>query len=422
MGQTGVQVGLLYSEQIKQVNRRVFLVGSTSAGLGGLAGLLPLRLEDTPLRMDWRGKVGDIGGAAVPSTVVSLADYGGIPGAGRQALVDAFAQAFAALSQARGGTLFVPAGLYDFGNLDQASDIILCRNAHDIAISAYGATFTAATRAKVVPNMFYFFNFNNITIAGASFLDTGFDPWVNWKGMYCVGIQADETSRGFRMVDCYAERVLGLLASNNNAAGGMHLSNLSVEGEVRNTYYGVGANFVRDQVKVELVCHNVRRAFIAYALKDAVILVKAHSTSNWPGSNGLIALVSGGASTGNVERVRVAVDVSGEGIHGSYVHFYHQGPEAAGAMRDIDATVNLINVDAAQNMFVFDHEAEGVRAKTSRTWDRISLHGKVIGKFEGRVVSNRSVTTAPGTVYLDANLASLGKREVLAPVFRLRAP
>jgi hypothetical protein len=404
------------------VNRRLILIGGIGAGLAGLAELLPMRLDDPPPRMARRGKVGDIGGAAVPSTVVSLADYGGMPGAGRPILVDAFAQAFAALSEAGGGTLFVPAGLYDFGDVEEASDIILCRNVRNIAISAYGATFTAATRAQVVPNMFYFFNFNNITIAGASFIDTGFDPWVNWKGMYCVGIQADETSSGFRMVDCYAERVVGLLASNNNAAGRMHLSNLSVEGEVRNTYYGVGANFVRDQVKVELVCHNVRRAFIAYSLKDAEIRVKAHSTSNWPGSNGLIALVSGGASMGNVERVRVAVDVSGEGIHGSYVHFYHQGTEAAGSMRDIDATVNLINVNAAQNMFVFDHETEGVQAKTSRVWDRISLHGTVTGKFEGRVVSNRSVTTSPGAVYLDANLARLGKREVLAPVFRVRAP
>jgi hypothetical protein len=404
------------------VNRRVFLIGGIGAGLAGLAGLLPMRPDEAPLRLAWRGKVGDIGGAAVPSTVVSLADYGGMPGAGRPVLVDAFGRAFAALSEAGGGTLLVPAGLYDFGDVDQASDIILCRNVRNIAISAYGATFTASTRANVVPNMFYFFNFNNITIAGASFIDTGFDPWVNWKGMYCVGLQADEMSSGFRMVDCYAERVVGLLASNNNAAGRMHLSNLSVEGEVRNTYYGVGANFVRDQVKVKLVCHNVRRAFIAYSLKDAEILVKAHSTSNWPGSNGLIALVSGGASMGNVERVRVAVDVSGAGIHGSYVHFYHQGTEAAGAMRDIDATVNLINVNAVQNMFVFDHETEGVQAKTSRVWDRISLHGTVTGKFQGRVVSNTSVTTAPGTVYLDANLASLGKREVLAPVFRVRAP
>ena len=401
------------------MNRRVILIGGIGAGL---AGLLPMRPDNAPPRMALRGKVGDIGGAVVPATVVSLADYGGIPGAGRPVLVEAFGRAFAALSAAGGGTLFVPAGRYDFGDLDEASNIILCRNVRDIAISAYGATFTASTRANVVPNMFYFFNFNNITIAGASFVDTGFDPWVNWKGMYCVGIQADQMSSGFRMVDCYAERVVGLLASNNNAAGRMHLSNLSVEGEVRNSYYGVGANFVRDRVKVDLLCHNVRRAFIAYSLKDAEILVKAHSTWNWPGSNGLIALVSGGASMGNVERVRVEVDASGAGIHGSYVHFYHQGAEAAGAMRDIDATVNLINVNAAQSMFVFDHETEGVQAKTSRVWDRISLHGTVTGKFGGRVVSNRSVTTSPGAVYLDANLARLGKPEALAPVFRVRAP
>lgn len=401
------------------MNRRLLLIGGSSAGL---AGLFPLRLNEAPPKEARRGKVGDIGGAAVPPAIVSLADYGGKPGAGRAILVNAFERAFAALAEAGGGTLFVPAGLYDFGEVDDASNIILCRGARDIAISAYGAIFKAATTARVVPHMFYFFNFFNMTIAGASFIDTGFDPWVNWKGMYCVGIQADAMSSGLHLVDCYAECVVGLLASNNNAAGRMYMSNLRVEGEVRDAYYGVGANFVRNKVKINLVCHNVRRAFIAYGLKDAEILVKAHNTSNWPGSNGLIALVSGGASTGNVERVRVEVEVSGDGIHGSYVHFYHQGMEAAGGMRDIDATVKLINVNAAQNMFVFDHESKGVQARTSRVWDRISLHGSVIGNFDGRVVSNASVTTMPGTVYLDANLATLGKRAQLTPAFRVRAP
>ncbi len=393
------------------------MLGGSGAGL---AGLLPLRLNDAPPRKARRGKLGGIGGATVPPAIVSLADYGGKPGAGRSVLVNAFARAFAALANTRGGTLFVPAGRYDFGEVDDASDIILCRNVRDIAISAYGAIFTATTTARVVPHLFYFFNFNNVTVAGASFIDAGFDPWVNWKGMYCVGIQADAMSSGLHLVDCYAERVVGLLASNNNAAGRMLMSDLSVEGEVRDAYYGVGANFVRNMVKVKLVCRNVRRAFIAYALKDAEILVKAHNISHWPGSNGLIALVSGGASAGNVERVRVAVDVSGDGIHGSYVHFYHQGMEAAGGMRDIDATVNLINVNAAQNMFVFDHESGRVQAKTARVWDRISLHGSVIGRFDGRVVSNASVTTAPGTVYLDANLLTLGKRVQLTPAFRVR--
>lgn len=401
------------------LDRRVFVVRGIGAGT---ALLLPACREDPARRAGWRDKVGGIGNAAVPPTVVNLADHGGKPGAGRPVLIDAFRRAFSALADAGGGTLLVPAGLYNFGTFTDAADIILCRNLRDIAISAYGATFMAATTANVVPHLFYFFNFNNITIAGASFIDTGFSPWIDWKGMYCVGIQADRSSSGFNMVDCRADRVMGLLASNNNAAGRMHLSNVSVEGTVRHSYYGVGASFVREKVRIKLDCLNVRRAFIAYSLKDADILVKAHSTSNWPGSNGLIALVSGGASTGNVEQVRVRVDVSGEGIHSSYVHFYHQGPEAAGYMRDIDATVNVMNVASAKNLFVFDHETDQVESKTSRTWDRIFLHGTVTGPFGGRVVSNASVTTAPGTVYLDPGLARLGQRAALAPGFRVRQP
>ena len=399
--------------------RRRFLVGGAGVGL---AGIWPLLLEDPPPRTIRHGRVGGTGGAVVPPTRISLADYGGMPGAGRAALVDAFRRAFAALAAAGGGTLLVPGGEYDFGSYTDATDIILCRNLKNIAISAYGATFTVTTAARSVPNFFYFFNFQNITIAGASFIDRGFTPWINWWGMYCVGLQADQSSSGFRMVDCYAEKVVGLLASNNNAAGRTLMSDISVQGEVRYAYYGVGANFIREKVKVDLVCHDVRRAFIAYSLKNADIVVKVHSTPDWPGSNGLVALVSGGASSGNVEDVRVRVDVSGECIHSAYVHFYHQGPEMDGYMRDIDATVNATDAKSVQNLFVFDHEIDGVQAKTARVWDRIALHGSVAGKFEGKVVSNASVSTSPGTVYLDPNLATAAKMHVLAAGFRVRPP
>lgn len=402
--------------------RRLMLIGGIGAIGAGMATLLPARLDDVQPVTIRRHRRSNAAEARVPPTIVSLADYGGVPGAGRAALVRAFGRAFASLAAAGGGTLFVPAGRYDFGQLERGDDVILCRDAHDIAISAYGAFFSAQTMARVVPHLFYFFNFHNITIAGARFSDTGFDPHVNWKGMYCVGIQADRASSGFRMLDCSAERVMGLLASNNNARSRMVLSDISVDGEVRHSYYGVGASYIREKVRVRLVCYNVRRAFIAYSLNDADILVSAHNTINWPGSNGLVALVSGGASMGNVEKVRVDVEVSGAGIHGSYVHFYHQGPEANGYMRDIDATVNLRHVRSAHNLFVFDHEIDGVQTKTARIWDRIFLHGSVIGAFEGSVVSNTSVTTSPGTVYLDPALVKVGNNKTLAAGFRVRLP
>ena len=392
-------------------------------GLGtGLAGLLPAAIAAAQPRQFDKRKIGSKGGAEVPSALISLADCGGKPGAAPATLAGAFDKAFAALAKAGGGTLVVPEGLYDFGAIDEATNIILCRNARDIAISAYGATFKITTTAKVMPHLFYFFNFSNVTIAGASFLDAGFSPWSEWQGMYCVGIQTDILSSGFRMVDCYAERVVGMLAAHNNASTRKLLSGISVQGGIRNAYYGVGANFIRDGVDVDLACHNVRRAFIAYSLKNADIAIRLSSTLAWPGSNGLVALVSGGTQMGNVENVRVSIDVTGECIHSSYVHFYHQGPEQEGHMRDIDATVNLLQVNGAKSLFAFDHESDGILARTFRTWDRISLHGRVVGKFAGKVVSNASISRSPGTVYVDHNLAVLAGGRALTAQFRSRPP
>jgi len=137
----------------------------------GLAGLLPLALDDSASGTAWRGAPGGIDGARVPPTTVSLADFGGAPGAGAVRIVKAFKQALAALARTNGGTLLVPVGVYGFGCHAQASTIILCRNLRDIAISAYGALFKATTTANVMPTLFYFFNFRNVTIAGASFTD-----------------------------------------------------------------------------------------------------------------------------------------------------------------------------------------------------------------------------------------------------------
>lgn len=403
------------------MKRRAFLMRGVRAGS---AGCLPAPLADTPAQMTWRGKAGEIGGAVVPAIVVNLAACGGIPGAPPARLIQAFGTAFAALTARGGGTLLVPAGMYDFGRLGDGRNLVLCRDLRNIAISAYGATFGVTTTANVVPNIFYFFNFRNITIAGASFIDHGFMPWLNWRGAYCVGIQADRFSSGFRMVDCFAERVVGLLASNNNAQGRRYLSDISVQGEVHSAYYGVGANFIREGVHVDLVCHNVRRAFIAYSLRHADIVVRSHNTSAWPGSNGLVALVAVGGSAGNVENVCVRVDVSGACIHRSYAHFYHQGAAPSGYMRDIDATVNVRNRDATQNLFLFDHETDRLLATTTRVWDRIWLRGSIAGTLTGAVVANDTATTAPGTVYLDPQLAKrgpvarLGGRVVYAPVAR----
>lgn len=401
------------------VGRRVFLARGLAAGALALA--TPERQARVAVPA-WQPRHL---AAPVPGTTVSLADFSGRPGVDRSILAEAFRQGLAALMKAGGGTLLVPPGTYDLGVLDGPDDVLLCRDLRDVVISAYGAVFVANTVRPVMPHMFYFYNFNNVTLAGAAFVDHGFFPWINWQGMYCVGIQADRPSSGMRVVDCRAEHVLGMLASNNDAAGRHLLSDIHVQGEVRHAYYGVGANHIAGRVSVDLDCHNVRRAFIAYAARHADVVVRTSATRTWPGSNGFVALVCAGTRLGDVEHVRVRIDVSGDCIHDSYVHFYHQGPEPEGAMRDIDATVNILGRQAMAAMFLFDHDNHGVQPRTAREWDRIRLHGLLAAGSSGRMVANPSVSTAGGTVYLDRNLAGAATMPAgfrIAPAPSVNAP
>jgi hypothetical protein len=358
----------------------------------------------------------------VPPVAVSLAEFGGVPGVGRAGLSRAFYLATAALADSGGGTLYVAPGLYDFGKVSDAANMVFLRDVRDIAISAYGAIFTATTTAKVVPHLFYFLNFHNVTIAGASFIDPGFTPWWNWKGMYCVGLQADRPSSGFSMVDCHAERVVGLLASNNLPATRRFISGIRIEARVEHAYYGVGASFIEENVSIDLACHNVRRAFIANGLKKGDIAITSSNSAGWPGSNGLVALVSGGLSVGNVENVRVRLSVTGDCIHGSYVHFYHQGPEAGGYMCDINAAVNIFNMRRVNTLFLFDHETDGVQPTTMRIWDRIALRGNLVGEFNGCVLTRASRSSSPGMVTVDRALAEQARLHVLPAGFRFAPP
>lgn len=363
--------------------------------------------------------------ASVPATEISLADYGGVPGASPATLKNAFVQAFSRLKASGGGTLNVGPGIYDFGETnDAATAMISMEELSNVVIAAKGATFRLKTTANVISMMFYFTNPNNVTLSGAHFNDTGYVASVNWHGMYGVRIDSNRACNGFNLVNCSAESAIGLFACELVESQKFMMRGISLHGNVKNVYYGATLTYIGDNAKVALVCEDVRRAVICHGLKNADINLKVRSNAGSLGSNGLVALICEGESQGNVENLRIKLDVSGIGNHGGLVHFYHQKDEVQGYMRNIDAevTVNgLQRTNVTTNMFIFDHQiAMLVMPATGRSWEQIFLRGSVTGNLTGNVITNPSVSTSSGPIYVDTSLASRVRISSLPNYFRIR--
>lgn len=384
------------------------------------------------------GGGGDSGAASTPASgagaanppangpgTLSLADFGGTPGASAETLRRAFSDAFAKLAAADGGTLTVPPGVYDFGDFGAETDIVVAEGARNVTVSAYGATFRVNTTANVIPTLFLFSNPENVTFAGASFNDIGFNPNVDWRGMYCVRVGASRASSGFRMVDCSANGAVGLFAFQTRGAAKYLMRDIGVQGTVTNAYYGANLTYAGDNANVDLVCQDVRRGCIAYGLRNAAIRIKMTQSAAAPGSNGFISLACEGASAGNVENVSIQLDASGNVRHRALVHFYHEQSEATGTMRNLDATVtvNSTKLDGMPaDVFTFDHELPGatIAGSTARTWEDITLEGSVTGGLAGRIVDNPSVSTGPSAIYIDRSLAEQTDLSTLPGYFRIK--
>jgi polygalacturonase len=138
-----------------------------------LAALLAPLLAALPLRAD----PGDVAPAqpVVPSRSFSLADFGAVPD-GRTPNTDAFRRALAAVAQAGGGRLTVPAGAYFTGPIDLCSslDFHLAAGARLLfsqdfdAYRLKGNTYRPLVLAK---------GCHDILISGSGVFDGRGDPW-----------------------------------------------------------------------------------------------------------------------------------------------------------------------------------------------------------------------------------------------------
>lgn len=340
---------------------------------------------------------------------VTLASYGGLPtasGGTVAATRTAFTNALNFLQSNGGGKLIVGPGTYDMGSssVNGFAYVGSWSNLSNISIEGPGATFLCNTTAVVMPIFFYFTNCSNMRITGLHFMDSGFDPTVNWKGAVCVALDTSVPKSGFYM-DCTATGVLTLFRADSNPYYVM--SGFDIRGTITNGYYGVNPNYSGGSGatnQCDITCINVRRAFISYGCKKWNIKINGSNTNtSYPGSNGFCSVIPE-TPTETVEDVNVTINYSGYSIHSKLFHLYNQGNVNDGAqVKRVNATINLSNVSGIDCFpFYIDHEGSGGPiATTNREWSDIVFDGSVVGALPSNwtMISNPTVSTDPQTSF-----------------------
>jgi hypothetical protein len=219
---------------------------------------------------------------------------------------------------------------------------------------------------------------------------------------------------------------------NDSRANKFKIINVTIKDcKVTNAYYGIDAIYHGDGLSVvNFICHDVRRGFISFGSKNVDIDIKLSCSENFLGSNGFISVICEGASEGNVENVRIQLDVSGVESHMALVHFYHQQNDSPGSINNIKANVNVKDLTVFGkntklgnlNLFVFDHELPNtdILGSTQRVWDQITLSGKVVGSISGDIVWAPSVSKTPGALIVDDNLLARVNSSTLGAKFKIK--
>jgi hypothetical protein len=379
---------------------------------------------------------------AIARKWVFASNYGLSTSASAAANITAMMNALNVLKNKGGGILIVEPGDYDFGSHATSDAIVSVSDLANVLIYAYGARFIVETTAEATPFLFYFDSPNNVVLAGARFFDSGFNPasWTTHSrwGMGAVALQASSNCRGFKMVDCDAENLTYLLVGDFRANKRKFEDIAVVNCRVKNAYYGVDLIYAGDNLKVDnLICEDVRRGYISFGARNADVDIKLYTSSGFLGSNAFISIGCEGTTyndgygvlgnDGNVENVRIKLNVTGYEAHESYVHFYHQQADSPGAIANVDADVKLNNLSStgkaaglgATNVFLFDHElpTTAILGVTQRNFKQITLSGGILGAVTGLPIKFDSVNPSdPPVISISPNLTRSAHTYTLMPL------
>lgn len=359
--------------------------------------------------------------APIPSHVVKLADYGGVPGASASTIKSAFSQAFNQLKGLGGGTLMIAAGVYDIGSYPSEVIAMGVDGLQNVLISAYGAQLTMTTTAATgMPVFLSFSNPQNVTIAGMRFYDHGTNLSVNWKGAVCLSVTSNIARSGFKTVDCVAENVGTFFRS----VGNYLFTNFDIHGSVTTAYYAVNVNNNGRFSKFNVRCDRVRRALVAWGAQNQTHKYTCNHVAGGLGSNGFVDLVPRGGNP--VSDVTVEVSMTGNSSpYGSIINCYQQAPDNPLYMRNVKAKVIVNNVAGSAPLFEFMHEdpVGTIRSTTPRTWENMELTGSVTGAYAGPIIRNRTTSTgSTNLIRVASNLAALQNMSALPSYFKVFTP
>ncbi|WP_420476679.1 hypothetical protein [Noviherbaspirillum sp. ST9] len=364
---------------------------------------------------------------------LSLADFGGVPGANARAIAAAFGAAFEELKEEGGGKLVIPEGVYDLGSLSNgvAIEVAQLRN---VLIAGHGAQLTMETAAEgagnnFTPAFFRFVNPERVTVAGLAFKGYGsnlaFRKSGGRQGAVCIDVFASRPCEGFKTVDCVADDVVTFLRSDNRS-NPYQMSGFDIHATVRNSYYGIQMLRNGRYSRCRLTTLNVRRAFISHATRDWDIGVAARRTQG-PGSNAHVVLDT--FPDGPVLDCTISVSASGDlDGYDCLGSICHQGPDGSYSFaRNVRFTIAIENSSSAprSGFIAFTAEPEsgippGIRSTTAGAWENISIKGTVPSSYKGRVVANPSVSSArTNSIYIAANLSRFLDADSLPPYFRV---
>lgn len=366
----------------------------------------------------------------IPAYSISLASYGGVPGASASTIVNAFNNAYAALKANGGGTLVIPPGTYHLGSYGSNTQATNVSNMHNVLISGYGATLTITTTAAAVPSILHFQNCSNINIAGLHFTDPGTDLTINWKGAVCIQASCTVACDGYKVYDCTANSVLTLFkAYGGGGAANYLLTNLDITGTVTNAYYGINVNYTGRNSKCNLTTNGVRRAFICYGAQNWNVKVD-HTPKSTAQSNSLIELPND--ANGDVSDIIINVIVRGNlSYHTGIVGFQQQGPlSATPVIKNVKANVVVQNATGAPGaaLFWFMHDdGSQILGNTNRNWINIECTGTVdtvsSSVMNGRIVQSRTPTSGTqSSIRVSTQFNGLQNFAALPPYFSMFTP